>query len=564
MRFLTAKPLYLSWVLLLLSLLASCQQRAPMPKIEFVTRDLAPLPQDPLIQVYFNQSQSSRYTDPYRQQTRWGDNFEKLIVNEIAQARSSIDVAVQELRLPNIATALVDRYRARVKVRVIVENLYNRPGNQLTKAEVAKLSPREREHYQELFKLVDVNRDGKLSSLEIKQRDALTLLKDAGIPLIDDTADGSKGSDLMHHKFLVVDGKHLIVTSANWTLSDIHGDFRSPTSRGNPNNLLKIESAALAKIFTEEFNLMWGDGPGGKPDSKFGLKKPFRPMRQVKVGKTEVRVQFSPTSRTLPWEKSVNGLIGTTLAGAEKSVDLALFVFSAQRLADILATQASGGVTVRSIVDPSFAYRPYSEALDMMGVTLLNNCQVEVDNRPWQPPLASVGVPQLPKGDRLHHKFGVVDGSIAIVGSHNWTEAANSGNDETLLTIANRTVATHFEREFERLYQGAILGVPKAIAQKIAAQKKLCAIVRKRSKSNPRVASSASEKEIAPSPGPPINLNTANRKELETLPGVGPKLAEKIVVARQQKPFDSLEDVDRRVSGVGQKMIEKWHDRVTW
>ena len=34
------------------------------------------LPQYPLIHAYFNQSNDSRYTEPYRQQTRSGDHLE--------------------------------------------------------------------------------------------------------------------------------------------------------------------------------------------------------------------------------------------------------------------------------------------------------------------------------------------------------------------------------------------------------------------------------------------------------------------------------------------------------
>ena len=51
-------------------------------------------------------------------------------------------------------------------------------------------------------------------------------------------------------------GKTIIVTSANFTTSDIHGDFKSADSRGNPNNLLKLESPELAKVFREEFAIM--------------------------------------------------------------------------------------------------------------------------------------------------------------------------------------------------------------------------------------------------------------------------------------------------------------------
>jgi phosphatidylserine/phosphatidylglycerophosphate/cardiolipin synthase-like enzyme len=59
----------------------------------------------------------------------------------------------------------------------------------------------------------------------------------------------------------------------------------------------------------------------------------------------------------------------------------------------------------------------------MLGVSLANKCEYEANNRPWQSPVATVGIPQLPKGDVLHHKFGVVDGQTVITGSHNWSEA---------------------------------------------------------------------------------------------------------------------------------------------
>lgn len=551
----------LCWLLLLTIGLAFCgQQEEEQPQL---SPSLIPLPQDPLLQVYFNQSLTSSYTEPYRQQTRAGDDLEKLVMEAIASAGSTVDVAVQEFRLPGIARVLSDRQRSGIKVRLIVEHMYSRPWSDYKAQELAKLPERERDRYQEFVQLADTNKDGKLSTDEIQKNDALLIIKNAGIPIIDDTADGSKGSGLMHHKFVVIDGKTVIVTSANFTTSDIHGDFKTPASRGNANNLLKIENPQLAQLFTQEFNIMWGDGPGGKLDSKFGVKKPFRPVQKIRVGNTTVTVQFSPTSKTLPWEKSVNSLINQNLGIAKKSVNLALFVFSAQRLANTLEIEAQRGVVVRALIDSNFIYRPYSEGLDMMGATLIEHCRLEADNRPWKQPLTTVGVPMLPMGDRLHHKFGVVDGKMVIAGSHNWSEAANHGNDETLLAIASPVVAAHFEREFDRLYKGAILGIPPRIKQKIDAQKKECESVPTASKSPTVARGNTPNKSQIVDAKKLINLNTASQEELETLPGVGPKLAERIMAARQQYPFTSLDDV-ARVQGIGEKILDRWRDRVTF
>jgi competence ComEA-like helix-hairpin-helix protein len=525
------------YLFLLIFILTACK------RVQSQSKRPQPLPQDLLIQVYFNHTESEEYKETYRQQTRLGDDLEKQIIDSISQAKSTIDVAVQELRLPKVAQALVDRQKAGVKVRLILENNYSRPWSNFTSEEVKKLEKREQEGYQEFRKFVDINKDGKISTEEVNQRDALIILQNAKIHWIDDTADGSKGSSLMHHKFVIIDQRITIATSANFTLSDIHGDFSNPNSLGNANNLLKIDSPELASIFTEEFNLMYAQ-------KKFGLKKPLRPPKEIILGNSTIAVNFSPTSPTQPWIATSNGLIGKTLNSATKSIDTALFVFSEQRIANILGTRHDKNVKIRSLIEPSFAYRPYSEALDMMGVALGDKCKYEVDNHPWENPITTVGVPILPKGDLLHHKFGVIDNQTVITGSHNWSEAANYGNDETILVIHNPTIAAHYSQEFERLYRTAKLGLPAKIHNKIKTQQKQC----------PKITAPSTYENKAIQK---INLNTANQKELETLPGVGKKLASRIIVAREEKSFTSLEDLDR-VSGVSVKLREKLRNRITW
>ncbi|MBD2138811.1 DUF655 domain-containing protein [Anabaena sp. FACHB-1237] len=57
-----------------------------------------------------------------------------------------------------------------------------------------------------------------------------------------------------------------------------------------------------------------------------------------------------------------------------------------------------------------------------------------------------------------------------------------------------------------------------------------------------------------------MNVTTA---ELEQPPAVGKKLAQKIILAREQQKFTSLKDLDR-VLGISQKTLEKWENMVTW
>jgi phosphatidylserine/phosphatidylglycerophosphate/cardiolipin synthase-like enzyme len=417
---------------------------------------LPALPQDSLVQVYFNHNSSTSYLEPYRPITRAGDDLEAIMIGEIDRATTSIDVAVQELKLPRIAKALANRQQAGVAVRVILENNYAR--GLLSPTELAQLSSREQARYQEWVGLVDSDKDGQLSALELANRDALTILANANIPVIDDTADGSGGSGLMHHKFMTIDGQRTIVTSANWTMSDVHGDLNHPASRGNANNLLAIDSSRVAMAFGQEFALMWGDGPGGAADSRFHADKPARPPMTLPLGSGQITIQFSPTTKQTHWRDTTNGVIARTLEQAKTSTNLALFVFSDGQLGDALEAANHRGVKISAVIDQGFAYRPYSQMLSMLGIA---PCQAQSSRHAWAKPITTAGVPELPEGDLLHHKFAVLDRRWTITGSHNWSAAANYKNDETLIVIDNPLVANHFQREFDRLYGSAKLGVPK-------------------------------------------------------------------------------------------------------
>jgi competence protein ComEA len=74
-------------------------------------------------------------------------------------------------------------------------------------------------------------------------------------------------------------------------------------------------------------------------------------------------------------------------------------------------------------------------------------------------------------------------------------------------------------------------------------------------------ASSTLSQGNAPADPPPgaapglLDLNTATMDELETLPGIGPKTAEKIIARRALEPFVTVEDLDK-VHGIGPRKLE--------
>ncbi len=71
----------------------------------------------------------------------------------------------------------------------------------------------------------------------------------------------------------------------------------------------------------------------------------------------------------------------------------------------------------------------------------------------------------------------------------------------------------------------------------------------------------------SPSPsgqgGGKVNINTATAEELDTLPGVGPAIAQRIIDYRTAHgPFQSIEDI-KNVRGIGDATFEELKDKIT-
>ncbi len=58
-----------------------------------------------------------------------------------------------------------------------------------------------------------------------------------------------------------------------------------------------------------------------------------------------------------------------------------------------------------------------------------------------------------------------------------------------------------------------------------------------------------------------LELNQASRAQLESLPGIGPALAERLLEARQKQAFSDWADLLRRVQGIGRSSARKLSDQ---
>ena len=63
--------------------------------------------------------------------------------------------------------------------------------------------------------------------------------------------------------------------------------------------------------------------------------------------------------------------------------------------------------------------------------------------------------------------------------------------------------------------------------------------------------------------GGKVNINTADQKALEALPGLGPAKAKAVIEHREKNgAFKSVDDL-KNVSGIGEKTLEEVKDKVT-
>ncbi|MDP4589539.1 MAG: helix-hairpin-helix domain-containing protein [Burkholderiaceae bacterium] len=55
-----------------------------------------------------------------------------------------------------------------------------------------------------------------------------------------------------------------------------------------------------------------------------------------------------------------------------------------------------------------------------------------------------------------------------------------------------------------------------------------------------------------------VDVNQASAQALQSISGIGPKMAERIVTERARGPFESLEHLGERVSGLGAKRLKRF------
>lgn len=229
-------------------------------------------------------------------------------------------------------------------------------------------------------------------------------LKKAGIPVVDD-----QRSAIMHDKFVIVDGSVLWTGSMNFTINDGYK---------NNNSFMEIRSTRLAENYAAKFEQMF-------TRKEFG-ETLVAPNETVTISGTQLENYFSP-------DAGVAAAILEELQAAKKSIYFMAFTFTREDMANVLVDKAQAGLTIQGV----FETRQVSAGADQAWNRLTQaNLDVRQDGNPRT----------------MHHKVFIIDGETVVMGSYNFTKAAEESNDENILIIHNADIAAAYFVEWQKVW----------------------------------------------------------------------------------------------------------------
>jgi len=262
---------------------------------------------------------------------------------------------------------------------------------------------------EKIIDLVDLSTDIKCAFYDLdleplidklKQKDAEVIIEDKNALKIFSTGYSSA---LMHNKFCIFDNEIILTGSMN------------PTQRGNyynNNNIVVIKSKYLAQNYLDEFREL--------KNNEYGTgKKVTYPI--IKLGNTVVENYFCP-------EDNCKLQVINALKSANNSIYFMTYSFTDEDIGNLLYNKDYLGLDVKGILE-SKQISLYSRWQDLEKFSVKDNNKYT-----------------------MHHKVFIIDEKIVVTGSYNPTKNANEKNDENILIIHSKEIASEFLEEFNRLY----------------------------------------------------------------------------------------------------------------
>lgn len=249
---------------------------------------------------------------------------------------------------------------------------------------------------------------------------------DAGIKKISNPTGSQYG--IMHNKFIIFDAYN---SNANipivWTGSTNLTDGQINT---DANSVIIIQDKSLAIAYTLEFDEMFGSTTAipSLTESRFGPDKMDNTPHNFIIGGKDVKCYFSPSDGT-------NDVILSQINGANTSLDIATMLITRSDIAYAIKDAVNN-----NSVDAHILVNHENDCSTTVWGILSSLLDSNLQDDQSQPGI-------------MHHKFMVVDNgqsdASVLVGSHNWSNAANNKNDENTLVINDATMANIYYQAFK-------------------------------------------------------------------------------------------------------------------
>ncbi len=143
------------------------------------------------------------------------------------------------------------------------------------------------------------------------------------------------------------------------------------------------------------------------------------------VERTKVQAYFCPRDQC-------SQRVVAAIESAQENIDIAMYSFTSKGIADALEDAEKRKVEVRVVADYLQAQSKYSQLKELEG----KGAEVRI----------------MGSGETLHDKFAIIDNSLVITGSYNWTSNADTHNKENLVFIEDGKIAQQYESEFFNLF----------------------------------------------------------------------------------------------------------------
>ena len=320
------------------------------------------------------------------------DDLEAVIVDFIAGAQETLDIAVQELDSELIAQAILDARWRGVNVQMFVEQDYL----QTARPKVPTAAPVGNETEDEARARVQWGEDD--DELDVNRRIFAALLRsDIGVK-------GDYNPAIFHQKFVLRDyrGKAhptsgLLTGSANFTTTDTHK---------NLNHVVVFNDHRVCRDYLTEVEQLGG--------GDFGRGEHGDVPKVYDLNGVPVKVLFAPDHT--PELEVIKQMLRT-----EKRLDFAIFTFSGSSgIDDAMVMLARAKRRLRGVMDSGQGRQWWAATETLHGE------KIEVFL-----PKKSAGV------RKVHHKLMVIDDHTVVAGSMNYTQPANEFNDENIFVIGS-------------------------------------------------------------------------------------------------------------------------------